>query len=151
MAVLNVMKLSQEAFGFEMKSDDDFANVLRRYMEEQKMSVNDLAKNSGLSRGTVIRYRSGHLPNDYIVLVMLCIGLKINFSKAEYLFQLAHFSLGTDKKSRVYKLLINLSFASDITIDECNDYLKQLGFPIMKASSNFSQDDDYEICIHIQE
>lgn len=134
-----------------MKPDDDFGSVLKRYMDEQKLSVNDLARKSGLSSNLVIRYRAGHLPNNYIVLVMLCIGLKINSTKAEYLFHLAHFSLGTDKKSRVYKLLINLSFASDITVDECNDYLKQLGFPIMKASSNFSQDDDYEICIHIQE
>lgn len=143
------MELSQEAFGFEMRSDDDFASVLRRYMAEQKMSINDLAKKSGLSRGAVIRYRSGHLPNDYIILVMLCIGLKINLSKAEYLFKLAHFSLGTDKRSIAFRLLINLSFVSDITIDECNDYLNHLGFPIMRSTSNFMQEDDYEICTHI--
>ena len=33
---LNVMMLSQEAFNFEMKSDDDFGSVLKKYMEEQK-------------------------------------------------------------------------------------------------------------------
>ena len=41
---LNVMMLSQEAFNFEMKSDDDFGSVLKKYMEEQKLSVNELAK-----------------------------------------------------------------------------------------------------------
>ena len=46
MVMINVMELSKEAFGFEMNDDDDFASVLRRYMEEQKMSVNDLAKNT---------------------------------------------------------------------------------------------------------
>ena len=45
---LNVMMLSQEAFNFEMKSDDDFGSVLKKYMEEQQLSVNELAKKSGL-------------------------------------------------------------------------------------------------------
>ena len=148
---LNVMMLSQEAFNFEMKSDGDFGSVLKKYMEEQKLSVNELAKKSGLSPNAVIKYRSGHIPSDYIVLVMLCIGLKINYSKAEYLFSLAHLTLGSDKKSLVYKLLINLSFASDITIEQCNDYLIRLGFPKLKTTTNFMQEDDYEIRIHIIE
>ena len=38
---------------------------------------------------------------------------------------------------------------SDITIDECNDYLNHLGFPIMRSTSNFMQEDDYEICTRI--
>lgn len=96
MVMLNLMDKSQEAFNFEMRADDDFSSVLRRYMDEQNISINDLAKRSNISRRTVIRYRSGHMPNDYITLVMLCIGLKINISKAEYLFKLAHLSLGTD-------------------------------------------------------
>ena len=151
MVILNVMDLSQEAFTFEMRADDDFSSVLRRYMDEQNISINDLAAKSNLSRRAVIKYRSGHLPNDYIILVMLCIGLKINLSKAEYLFKLAHLSLGTDKKSLVYKLLINLSFASDITIEQCNEYLVRLGFPKLKTTTNFMQEDDYEIRVHIIE
>lgn len=151
MVMLNVMDISQEAFNFEMRADDDFSSVLRRYMDEQNISINDLAKRSNLSRRTVIRYRSGHMPNDYITLIMLCIGLKINISKAEYLFKLAHLSLGTDKNSLAYKLLINLSFASDITIEQCNDYLIRLGFPKLKTTTNFMQEDDYEIRIHIIE
>ena len=84
-------------------------------MEEQKLSVTGLARKSGLSFNSIVRYRAGHIPNDYIIVVMLCIGLKINISKAEYLFRLALFSLGTDKCSLVYRLLINLSFVIKLT------------------------------------
>lgn len=150
MVALNVMDLSQEAFGFEICSDDDFGSVLKKYMEEQNLSVNDLAKKSGLSSNAVIKYRAGHLPSDYTVLVMLCIGLKINFSKAEYLFNLAHLSLGSDRRSLAYKLLINLSFASDITIEKCNEILMQLGFPKLKTTSNFMQEEKFEIELHIK-
>ena len=94
---LNIIELSREAFSFEMYSDDNFGMVLKKYMVEQNLSVSDLARKSGLSFNTIVKYRAGHIPKDYIILVMLCIGLRINFSKAEYLFKLAHISLGTDK------------------------------------------------------
>lgn len=126
--ILYIKELSEEAFDFEMYSDDDFGNVLRKYMSEQNLTVNDLAKNSGLSINSVVKYRAGHAPKDYIILVMLCIGLQVNNSKAEYLFNLAHFSLGTDRCSMVYRLLINLAFVSGITIVECNEYLKKMDF-----------------------
>ena len=137
MDILKLTELSPDAFSFEMHTEDNFGIVLQKYMEEQKLSVTGLARKSGLSFNSIVRYRAGHIPNDYIVVVMLCIGLKINISKAEYLFRLAHFSLGTDKCSLVYRLLINLSFVSDITIEYCNDFLVQNGFPSLKTTSNF--------------
>ena len=141
---LNIIELSREAFSFEMYSDDNFGMVLKKYMVEQNLSVSDLARKSGLSFNTIVKYRAGHIPKDYIVLVMLCIGLQINFSKAEYLFKLAHISLGTDRCSLVYQLLINLGFVSDITIEECNEFLLKYGFPKLKATSNFMKRECYE-------
>lgn len=141
---LNIIELSQEAFSFEMYSNDDFGIVLKKYMGEQNLSVGDLARKSGLSFNTIVKYRAGHIPKDYIVLVMLCIGLKVNFSKAEYLFKLAHISLDTDRCSLVYRLLINLAFISDITIEECNEFLLRYGFPELKASCNFMKGERYE-------
>lgn len=57
---------------------------------------------------------------------------------------MAHISLGTDRCSLVYQLLINMAFVSDITIEECNEFLLKYGFPKLKATSNFMKRECYE-------
>lgn len=126
-----------KSFMFETNSNDDFGTVLKRYMDEENVSVRNLALRTGISFNSLVKYRSGHIPKDYQIIVMLCIGLKINQKRAEYLFKLAHLSLGDDVTSMIYRMLISLSFVSEITIEECKSILSQYGLQELKTVSNF--------------
>ena len=44
MDILQLTELSQDAFSFEMHTEDNFGIVLQKYMEEQKLSVTGLAR-----------------------------------------------------------------------------------------------------------
>ncbi|MCI7766873.1 MAG: hypothetical protein MSJ26_02680 [Oscillospiraceae bacterium] len=61
MDILQLTELSSDAFSFEMHSEDSFGIVLQKYMEEQKLSVTGLARKSGLSFNSIVRYRAGHI------------------------------------------------------------------------------------------
>lgn len=127
---VEIRDISKESLSFEMHKEDDFGAVLIRYMSEQKLTVTNLSDRTGISKNTIIDYRTGnHVPKDIHKLVALCIGLQINECRAEYLISLAHMSLGYDIQGNAYRLLISLAFFSGMTIDQGNIILSSLDLP----------------------
>jgi len=61
-----------------------FKDNLTRLMEEKKLGVRELAEKSGISRSTIVDWRAGASPTDFIAVRKLAEVLGVSFRWANY-------------------------------------------------------------------
>lgn len=128
--LVEIQNVTKESLAFEIRQDDDFHSVLKRYMSESQLTVSSLSARSGICQNAITEYRMGkHVPKDIHRAVALCIGLQINEHRAEYLMKLAHLSMGYDTQGMAYRMLICLAFSTGLTISQGNVILSNLDLP----------------------
>lgn len=128
--LVEIQNVTRESLSFEIRPGDSFSSVLNRYMSESQLTVSKLSARSGICQNAITEYRMGkHIPKDIHRVVALCIGLQINEHRAEYLINLAHFSIGYDTQGMAYRMLISLAFSTGLTISQGNEILSDLDLP----------------------
>lgn len=111
-------------FGGGMEPPSTFRQTLKLYMENENISVEELAYVSGISERTIGKMRNqvGYKPmlNNVIA---ICIGLHLNPSYSYRLIELAGYRLTESDQDVAYRLLIDK--AQEVSIEDCNRFLKR--------------------------
>ena len=115
-------------FGGSGRPPGTFGEMLKTYMHDVDISVEELAFRSKISERTLssMRNKEDYQPELNSV-ISLCIGMGLNPSDSYKLISTAGYSLNESKLHKAYKLLIDK--ASGATIDECNYFLKKAKLP----------------------
>lgn len=129
---IDILARDRSEFELETSSKDTFSEVFKKFRIESGHTIEKLSARSGVSIESINKYIAGHSPTSREILVKLCIGLGLCPQKSEYLFSLAHLSIGCDAASSVYKVAITLAFVSGLGIKECNELIATYGFEILE-------------------
>lgn len=104
-----------------------FSELLKLYMSEKCVTVEQLAESSGLDPKTIQRYRND--PNIRPALnsvIAICLGLHLLPTDSIALIHSAGYTLRNIERERAYLFVINTCYDQSIHI--CNELLKRNGF-----------------------
>ena len=105
-----------------------FQELLKQYMDDSGMSVEELAFRSKVSERTIgtLRNKVDYQP-QLNTIVSLCVGLGLNPSESYKLIALSGYNLTDGKLHRVYKFILDKS--NGASIEECNRFLERAKLP----------------------
>lgn len=125
------IKRYKEAFAAEEEvlknTPDNFRDALVYHMDRKHITLDVMAERSGLSRTTIVNYRSGKRQSPNLENMMaLFIGLNLSEKMCDQLLDLSDMSMNEKTtRHKVYRMLIREH--SDGTLEQWNMYLREFG------------------------
>jgi DNA-binding Xre family transcriptional regulator len=103
-----------------------FGQALCRCMEEVEITVANLSARTGISERQIGRMRNDKVKDiEFRTIIAVCIGLNIVTETSERLLNLKRYTLNCDEP---YVQLCKMFLGVRISVEECNEILKSLGF-----------------------
>lgn len=103
---------------------ESFSEALARFMNESRITEEELSELTGLAPKTIQRMRNPNLRTSLKSVIAVCVALSLDLYNSMYLIHLAGFELTNSREDKVYYFI--LGFAYKETVYDCNRMLERL-------------------------
>lgn len=117
----------------EEQKHDFLGKALKRYADDNGVSMSELARLTGISKSAVNYYFSGERQVRFNTLIALCLALRLHPLRTEYLFELTHFELHKSEL-RYYiikEYLSGCTYDEKFNLDNCQMKLKEFNLELL--------------------
>jgi len=117
----------------EEQKRDFFGKALKRYADDNGVSMSKLARLTEVSKVAVNYYFSGERQVGFNMLIALCLALRLHPLRTEYIFEFTHFELRkSDPRYYIIKeYLSGCAYEEKFNLHACQMRLKELNLELL--------------------